>query len=55
MGTNKNNNKILLLVAALLIIVLIAGVVYFVRWQNANREANINVQPTFTGRPDNPN
>lgn len=52
MGANKNNKKIILVVSAFVIVVLIMGVVLFVRWQYANREANINVQPSFTGRPD---
>lgn len=35
-----------------LLLVVCVAIVAFVRYQGAIHDANVNVQPTFTGRPD---
>jgi flagellar basal body-associated protein FliL len=53
MQADKKNKKILLIVIIVLIICALASIAVFLYIQKANREANINIQPTFSGRPDN--
>lgn len=35
-----------------IVFVAIIGVILFIRYQNTIRDENVNIQPTFTGRPD---
>lgn len=36
-------------------LIVIIGVLLYIRYQNTIRDENVNIQPTFTGRPDNQN
>ena len=52
MSKENNRNRIIAAVAILVVVIIIVGIVAYVRHLNEVRDANLKVQPTFTGPPD---
>ncbi len=55
MREKERKNIIAAVVALLLLALLVPGVIYYIRLQNDNREKNLKITPTFTGRPEQAN
>ncbi len=55
MREKERKNIIAAVVALLLLVLLVIGVTYYVHLQNENREKNLKITPTFTGRPEEVN
>jgi len=55
MSSNKNNKILAVVISGLVLLVIVIGVYLYIQSVNATREANIKVQPTFTGPPEKSN
>jgi hypothetical protein len=53
MKDTKRNQKIFATIAGITVLVLIVvGVGLYIRHQNAVKDANVHIQPSFTGPPE---